>query len=106
MNEGTLAGGAPARVDPDEFANNTDHLYVVWVQLAQCANQHVQEVHRFSIEPKRFTADEVLSAWRAVNVQVNKAMEHLAFVTENLRHQEAGIVAALEAAAEGNANQI
>ena len=100
MTEGISAGGAPARVDPEDFASNADHLYVTSAQLSQLANLHAQEVLRFSADPERYTAQEVVGAWQEANAKVNQAMQHLAFVTKAIRTQRDGVVAALETAAD------
>ena len=104
MNDGTKAGGAPARVDPADFANTADHLRTTWEQLTQLANLHAREVMRFSADPERFTAQEVVHAWHEANTKVSEAMNHLAFVTETLRSQRAGIIAALKTAADSEEN--
>ncbi|WP_439598210.1 hypothetical protein [Falsiroseomonas sp.] len=99
MTEGILASGATARVDPDEFANATDHLCAAWVWLTQLSHLQAQEVLRFSMDPGCFAAVEVLDAWRAVDAKLTEAMTHLDFGTELLRGQRDGVVVALEAAA-------
>lgn len=104
MTEGIFAGGAPARVDPEDFANTADHLYVTWAQLTQLAKLRAQEVQRFNVDPERFTAQEVVSAWHEANTKVDAAMKHLAFATEALRGQRAGIIAVLETAADNEEN--
>lgn len=105
MNEGTHACGAPARVDPDEFANATDHLYAALAWLTRLQSLHAHEAARFGANPENTTAADIVSAWQAANAKVREAMAHLVFVTDILRSQRDRVVAALEAAADRMENQ-
>jgi hypothetical protein len=99
MTEGNPADGAPARVDPLDFANATRQLFAAWERLLQLGGQHSQTRLRICLDYDSFTARDVHVAWEKAGAEVGWAVMQLAYVIQIILEQRDAIVAALEQAA-------
>jgi transposase len=87
-----------AQLDMQSLHRARDRLVGERTALINQLRAFLLEALRFSADPERYTAQEVVGAWQEANAKVNRAMQHLAFVTRAIRTQRDGVVAALETA--------